>query len=393
MPRGGRARGSSVGWLNQNSLEGLKYGLEPRVGGRADREDSIAATLEFGRHLVDHLLRIREVELADGDDHRAFEEPCVEAFELGHQSVKVPDRIAFRIRVDADHMQKDACAFDVLQEPEAQAGALGRAFDDARDVCDHEGSIHAQRDDAQVRDQRGERIVGDFGSRFGHRRDESALSDVWKAYDPDVGQKLELEADLTPLTGLAWLGATWSSIVRGRELDIAASATTSSGDDQLRARVVEVGELCPACAVIDLGADRHLDPEVGTSLPELVLPATVLATLRAHDLPKSKVEERGHAIVRFEDHASAPAPVSPRRTSKRHEFFPSKRDATVAAVACHDLERHLVDEIHARHYVEGQAGATDLALEQISKMRTLPIRLVCCPLQIPCPHKQNSSKL
>ena len=59
----------------------------------------------------------------------------------------------------------------------------------------------------------------------------------------------------------------------------------------------------------------------------------------------------------------------------------------------HDFERHLVDEVHARQYVEALAGATDLVLEQISWTRTLRIRLVCRPVQIPCPHKQNSSKL
>ena len=54
-----------------------------------------------------------------------------------------------------------------------------------------------------------------------------------------------------------------------------------------------------------------------------------------------------------------------------NEFLPPERHAAVAAVARRHLEGHLVDEVHARHYVGDRSGATDLVLEEIRRMRTL----------------------
>lgn len=130
--------------------------------------------------------------------------------------------------------------------------------------------------------------------------------------------------------------------------------------------MVQVCQQRPALVVNHLRPDGHLDADVGSSLSELILAAPVLAALGANDFAESKIEEGRHPVVCLEDHASTAAPIAPGGASKRHKLFASKRDATVAAVASHDFERHLVDEVHARPYVEAFAGATDLVLEQIS---------------------------
>ncbi|MBW2190619.1 MAG: hypothetical protein JRG93_13695, partial [Deltaproteobacteria bacterium] len=51
--------------------------------------------------------------------------------------------------------------------------------------------------------------------------------------------------------------------------------------------------------------------------------------------------------------------------------LPAKRHGAIPTVARGDLQRYLIDEIHARPYVGLFAGATDLVLEQIAGTRTL----------------------
>ena len=75
--------------------------------------------------------------------------------------------------------------------------------------------------------------------------------------------------------------------------------------------------------------------------------------------------------MRDQDHAASATAVASRGTSKRDEFLPPKRDRPVPAVACGDLQRYFIDEVHARQYVGLFAGATDLVLEQIGGRRTL----------------------
>ena len=69
-----------------------------------------------------------------------------------------------------------------------------RALDQPGDVGDDERALARQPDDAQVRDQRRERVVGDLGARRGDARDERRLADVGEAEQADVGEQLELEA-------------------------------------------------------------------------------------------------------------------------------------------------------------------------------------------------------
>ena len=104
---------------------------------------------------------------------------------------------------------------------------------------------------------------------------------------------------------------------------------------------------------------------------ELVLPAAVFAPLGLDDPAKAKIEQGRESIVRHEDDAASAAAIAPRGAPEWHEFLPPKRDRTFATVARRDLQRYLVDEVHARHYVGRFAGATDLVLEQISGTRTL----------------------
>ena len=54
-------------------------------------------------------------------------------------------------RRDVDEMQQQAGALQVAQEPMAEPGAFGRAFDQARDVGDDEALLRRDPDHAEIR--------------------------------------------------------------------------------------------------------------------------------------------------------------------------------------------------------------------------------------------------
>ncbi len=67
-------------------------------------------------------------------------------------------------------MQQQAAALNVPQEIVAQAGALRRALDDAWNIRRHKGLPFAHIDHAQIGNQGGEMVIGDFGAGFGNHR-------------------------------------------------------------------------------------------------------------------------------------------------------------------------------------------------------------------------------
>ena len=139
-------------------------------------------------------------------------------------------------------MEQRAAALDVLQEAMPEARALGRAGDEPGDVGEHERRLVTDAHDAEMRRERRERIVRDLRLRSRDCADERRLADVREAEQPDVGHDLELEAELELFAGLARLGASRRAIVRGREVDVAATAFAAARDDDALLRLVDVVE-------------------------------------------------------------------------------------------------------------------------------------------------------
>ena len=111
---------------------------------------------------------------------------------------------------------------EVPQELVPEAVAAVRAFDQPGHVGDDEAAVVAQADDAQVRRQRRERVVGDLRPRRRDARDERGLARVGEADQADVGEQLQLEAEILHLARLARLHLARRAIGGGRKLRVAA---------------------------------------------------------------------------------------------------------------------------------------------------------------------------
>ena len=64
----------------------------------------------------------------------------------------------------------------MLQEPNAETGAFCRAFDESRDVGHHETLERSDRDHAELRVQRRERVVRDLRPGGGYCADQRRLT-------------------------------------------------------------------------------------------------------------------------------------------------------------------------------------------------------------------------
>ena len=111
----------------------------------------------------------------------------------------------------------------MAEEAVADAGALGRALDQARDVGEDELAALVA-DDPELRAQRRERIIADLGAGVGDRIEEGRLAGVGQADEADVGEQFEPQPQPHLLAGDAGLVLARSAVGRGLVAGVAAAA-------------------------------------------------------------------------------------------------------------------------------------------------------------------------
>ena len=105
----------------------------------------------------------------------------------------------------------------------AEALALGRAFDEPGDVGEHE-LVLVEAHHAEVRHERGERIVGDLRLGRAHHRDQRRLARVREADERGVGEQLQLELQPPLFAVLPLLGERRRAAGVRQEARVAAPA-------------------------------------------------------------------------------------------------------------------------------------------------------------------------
>ena len=211
-------------------------------------------------------------------------------------------------------MGDDFGAFDVAQEFEAEALALGCARNQARHVGD--GVAHvAGHHYAEVRHERGERIIGDL--RFGgaHRRDQARLACGRKAHQRHVGDGLEFEDDVAFLARLAQQCEARRTTGAIGQRRIAETTVAARGHDELVSRVTQVGKLLARMlrlALRSLGFEHDRAHRDGQN--QVGALRTVLRVAQAHGAAfrlamghETVVEQTVGVRIGHEDHGTAVA--------------------------------------------------------------------------------------
>ena len=195
-------------------------------------------------------------------------------------------------------MQQHAAALHVAEKAIAEADALVRALDQARYIGEHEFAA-VGLGDAELRIQRGERIVGDLRLGRTDRGKEGRFPRIRQADDAGIGDELEPQADGKLLAGLAGIGVAGRAIGRGFEVRIAEAAIAAAGEEGALAGFGQIGDQGRAIFFVDLRADRHLEHGVGAARAVAVLAHAAAAVLRLEVLLVAIVDERVEALDRL----------------------------------------------------------------------------------------------
>ena len=238
-----------------------------------------------------------------------------------------------------------AAALDMAEETVAEAGALVRAFDQAGDVGEHELAA-VDRDDAELRMQRGEGIVGDLRLGCCDRREEGRLACIRQPDEAGIGDQLEAQPDGQLLAGLARIGAARRAVGRGLETRIAEAAIAAARERRALPDRGEIGEQRLAVLLVDLRAGRHLEQEVGAAGAMAILAHAAAAVLGGVMLLVAVVDQRVEPFDRLRDDVAALAAIAAVRPAVLDEFLAAERHAAVAAVARADIDLGFVEEFH-----------------------------------------------
>ena len=175
-----------------------------------------------------------EIELIQYQPARFVMQCFIVTLQFGDNRFRVADGIGIGVeRRDVDDVQQHARALQMSQELVTEPRAIGRAFDEAGDIGEHEAPVLIGAHNTQVRRKRRERIIGDLGPCRGYRADERALSGVGHAEKANVGQHLEFEMQPPLLALFTGCELAWGAVRARFEVNIAETAHSAFGKERL----------------------------------------------------------------------------------------------------------------------------------------------------------------
>ena len=232
--------------------------------------------LQMRAQPLEPLRFVERVDLVGGDDDRLVGEPLArrvtsgEELQLARDDLVVVHRIPSARRRDVDDMHQHLGAFEMAQEPRAEAVPGVRALDQPGDVRDDERPISREADDAEIRRQRRERVVGDLRPRRRDARDHRRLAGVRIADEPDVRQQLEVEPQVLLFAGQPGLELARCAVGGGGVSRVAVPAEAAlarSAPAGLRSVRSATCTMLVFLLLVDDRADRDLEIDVGAVLP------------------------------------------------------------------------------------------------------------------------------
>ncbi len=238
------------------------------------------------------------------------------------------------------HVQQHPAPRDVPKEGQPQAPALRGALDQAGDVRHHEPFVVAGH--AQVRGQRGERVIGDLRPGRGQLRQQGGLARVGQPHQADVGHQAELELEVKLLPRFARFGHPGNP-VPGPGQDGAPPAPSSTPSHRhRRSGSHQVGQ--QATFVPHHRPVGHRKEQILPLCPV----AVVLRPPAAAGGPVPGPVRVGRQVVQRrihpKDHVAALPPVAPVGTSPRVERLTADGRAPGPAFPGRHHQPNLIDE-------------------------------------------------
>ena len=281
-----------------------------------------------------------EVKLVHGHDVGTLDEHWRELRDLGAHCFQVAPRLGRRA---VQYVDQRFRALDMAQESLAKACPLCRAFDQTRDVGEHEAKA-IDLGDAKLRIERCEGIVGDFGARRSERTQERGFARIRRADEADVGDQLQVERDLQLVALQPLLRVVRRAPRCALEVDVATAPGTAPRDHRLGAWCVQVRQH-PAVSADGDRSHRDFQCDVGSVASGLATAGPRNACFGVPARAALVQREIADVVCRVEDYRAAAPAITAVRTASRHKRFASERSRTPAAVTAAHNYASGIDEM------------------------------------------------
>ena len=182
--------------------------------------------------------------------------------------------------------------FDMPQEVKAQALALAGAGNQPRHFRNGECFV-PHIDDAQVRLQRGKRVVADLWFRRRQHRNERRLPGRWETDQAHIRHGFQLQHHVVLLPRLTPKRKPRRLAHAGRQRRIAQATEAAARRDEPHTHSGEIGQLLPRFAEHH-GSHRHRQHQVRTPRPVAVIAGSVRPAFRLQVRPIVQVKQGMH---------------------------------------------------------------------------------------------------
>ena len=197
-----------------------------------------------------------------------------------------------------------------------------------------------------------ERIICDLGLGRRDSGKKGRLAGIGQADEARVCDQLEAQPDRHLDPDLAGIGATRCAIGGCGEMQVAEAAVAAARQHDALAHFRQIGDQRFAVLVINLGADRHFQHDVGATAARAVAAHAVHAGLGLEMLLETIVDQRVETIDADHEHVAAAAAIATVGTAELDELFTAERDGAGTAVARADVDAGLIEELHVSSLAE-----------------------------------------
>jgi len=247
-----------------------------------------------------------------------------------------------------DQVNQNPRSLDVTEKTQPEPGSPVGALDEPRYIGNYERPSLRETYHTQVRDEGGKWVVSDFGAGCGDLRYKRGFAGIGEADEADLGEKLQLEADVPLLSCSPLLGKTRSLAARGGEVHVPLPAVSTTGHRKAVPVAGKIMENLAAIRVSHLGPHRNEQGQVRAAFSCLLLTAPVGASGRSEVSLEVKIKEGLLGMCGLEDHVTALAAVTAVGTAPRHELLTSETHAPITTVAAPNVNIDLVDKAHTK---------------------------------------------
>jgi len=242
-------------------------------------------------------------------------------------------------------MKEQRSSLHVPEKLQPQTRPPVGSLDDPGDVGNDEGEMITPGNDAQVWNQGGERVIGDFGPYRGDLGNQSGFAGIGEPDDPHVGHEFQFQQDPAEFPGLAAFGMARGLMGGSGEPGVSPASLSAAGQDKGLVFPGQVLQLLSALRVPDDRTPGDGKKEVRSAPSLLIFPFSVLASFGVVLLAVTKIEESGELAVGLQEYVSAFSPVAAVGTTTGNVLFVAETDTAVSSVTGLDENFGFIDEL------------------------------------------------